>query len=246
MNSHFSLIPLLFAGALSLSGCGAPETSRQPSELFFPPEGAVEPEDWYVSMATGVCANLDSCQNYEMEGGEYDGIPCLEVAEVNLRAQHDVEQGLLSGGIVWDADEAGECIRQVASGICLPSLHSFDARTCLREFATVERGGVCGAHLECKGDDWCDIGVDGSGICRAVLAESTECYLNAACGPNGFCEDVSERSNDDGSIVIIPGFCVHYLSPGDECNEGDDYYCPAGYFCDIYEGYDHTGSCERK
>jgi len=149
---------------------------------------------------------------------------------------HELEEGVASGRLAFDAQYADECLARVAAARCRSQTPALE--DCLNAFhGTVAPGGGCIWTLDCANGSCppsracvARVGVDG--VCQS----DEECEAGLWCSSLRCVAQGSEGSdcvNDRGcgyGLSCVVGRCRSQGDPGAPCME--DNHCLVGLFCD--------------
>lgn len=246
------------------------EDTREDAEEYieYETEGPVSQEDYAGTYVQVVCAHVFSCCTEEelpkastaigAKGRFSTEEECRRVLGEKVDADiEQMEEALIAGRLVYHADKAGECMREIEAASCDDGEQLRDvSQACEQAFESqVDVGGDCRATDDCR-EGSC-IGVkrnpdDGSvtelGTClKGEVGDMCDPFdsihipeIRSSCATGNFCGDLDY----DPDSVLLVGTCKKESQLGEECLANE---CTEGAYCDSDSSDESSrGTCKER
>lgn len=226
-----------------LLGCPDAGPSGPQSKHFPVPTGQVALADWNVRLAQATCSHLERCQDSLLRGLFYRNEPCVDYFARALEDELDLAKEVAEGRMRWDAARFDRCAQEQARAGCDDPARE----ACTLGMGALDEGEPCVVEQQCRDELYCDNVRSCGGTCRRPAPLGADCTPDLSddqCERGTECLEREYCEKDEGNCY----HCVKQPKRGQECDDdaiGEE-GCGSHLTCEIWDGYDHTGSCEPR
>lgn len=224
------------------AGHGLDEDSGEPRDAgmdaALPMDSGTEPSDLKPSdapkaLAQGLCAAFNDCLGPALTLDLFNRNPCEDFLAHQQadRDLHFLEASISDGRAAFHAELFANCQKDLKlQGCNVQSSRLPDSCKQAIE-GKVALDGACNIDYDCKGNAYCDKGLDGlscPGTCSSVQTAGLPCLASTECASGLICR----KSGASAQSV-----CTAPLAEGDSCAAAS---CPVGLTC---QGQDSARTC---